>query len=248
MTVRELSHVELYTKDKIPPVHHLVSALGYERVADSVGVDRSSVLLDRGDIRLVVTSGWATRGFVSRYGEGIADIAVLCDDVATIRDAALAAGATVTYSAQGDPVLSGIGEVVHTLLPLAGQDPRALPSGRAWVPSAGRPEPAERGDALDCFVLHLDPDVLERYAGFCVDVLGFAGPAPTDLTAGGRTVTGLAVYGASGRVAFALVARDGVLPEWPDVLDGGHAVPTGPDFARHRTGETPLRRSSKALR
>ncbi|WP_128428390.1 hypothetical protein [Streptomyces cyaneus] len=236
MTVRELSHVELYTKDKIPPVHHLVSALGYERTADCVEVDRSSVLLERGGVRLVVTSGCATRGFVSRYGEGIADIAVLCDDVATIRDAALAAGATVTYSAQGDPVVAGIGEVVHTLLPLAGHDPRALPAGRAWVPFPGRTQPAGRGDALDCFVLHLDPDVLERYAQFCTDVLGFARPAPAEFTAGGRTVTGLAVYGTSGQVAFALVARAGALPQWPDVLDEGHAVPTGPDRALLRTG------------
>lgn len=248
MTVRALSHIELYTKDKIPPVQHLVSALGYKQVADSVEVDRSSVLLDHGDIRLIVTSGWATRGFVSRYGEGIADIALLCEDVATTRDAALAAGATITSSPQGDPVVSGIGEIVHTLLPLTGNTPRVLPPGRAWSPLARRREPTERGDAPERFVLHLDADVLERYAAFCVDVLGFARTASAEPTAGRGTHTGHVLYGTSGRLAFLLAARSGKPSEWQDVLDSRHAVSTRPDSAHHLADETPQRRSSKAPR
>ncbi|WP_327388998.1 hypothetical protein [Streptomyces sp. NBC_01207] len=234
MTVRALSHVELYTKDKVPAVRHLVWNRGYGRMADSVEVDRSSVLLGRGEERLIVTSGWATRGFVLRYGEGIADIAVLCDDAAAIADAALTAGATVGYSLQGDPVVTGIGDVVHTLRPFDRHDFGTPLTGRVWVPFDEPFEPGADDGKPSCFVLHLDPDVLERYAEFCVDVLGFTRSAPVEVAAGGQAVPAFSVGGARGHVTFALVARGGERPQWPDVLDNGHTALTGRGPARRR--------------
>ncbi|MET8183491.1 hypothetical protein [Streptomyces sp. NPDC005336] len=234
MTVPALSHVELYMKDKVPVVRHLVWNRGYGRMADSVEVDRSSVLLARGEDRLIVTSGWATRGFMLRYGEGIADIAVLCDDVAAIADAALAAGATVGYSLQGDPVVSGIGNVVHTLRPLARHGFGTPLTGRVWVPFDEPFEPEADGGKPSRFVLHLDPDELERYAEFCVNVLGFARSVPVEVAAGGQTVPTLSVGGAPGHVTFALVARGGERPQWPDVLDNGHTALARSGSARRR--------------
>ena len=57
MAVHDIGYVELYTRDKVSMVNHLVSAMGFTRVADSVAAERSSVLLQQGRVRLAGTSG-----------------------------------------------------------------------------------------------------------------------------------------------------------------------------------------------
>ncbi|MFF5537769.1 VOC family protein [Streptomyces cinerochromogenes] len=207
MTVRDIAHVELYTRDKISAVRHYVATRGFVQVADCVEVDRSSALLRRGEAQLVITSGWATRGFLARNGEGVADVAVTCGDVAATVEAARAYGATVTHGPQGAPVVSGPGDVVHTLLPEPAPGARALPAGRTWIPY---PEPAPSAappEALHRVVLGMPADLLGPYAAFCKDVLGFTRRAPEGVAPAERADDGPVLYGASGRAAFVLRAR-----------------------------------------
>lgn len=122
MAVRDMAYVELFTSDERVTVDYFVSAMGFSREAKSTDHDRSSVLLRQGEVRLVVSSGPATWKFLDAHGDGIADLAMTCDDVARTRDEAVAAGADVVESAAGHPVVSGFGGVSHTLLPDADAD------------------------------------------------------------------------------------------------------------------------------
>ncbi|AVH54686.1 MULTISPECIES: hypothetical protein [Streptomyces] len=202
MKAQDVSHIEIYARDKKPVMRRLVSDLRFVRVADSVEVDRSSVLLRRGNAQVVITSGWATRRAGSRHQERIADIAVACDDVDATRNAALAAGATVTLSAQGNPIVSGIGDVTYTLLP-AGTRAGFLPDGRNWVPSppqAAQPEP----DGPDHVTLRLDMEIPDNHAAFYRNVLNVASPwtEPAPPQAGTDV---LALQSSTGRVSVVLV-------------------------------------------
>ncbi|WP_228718088.1 hypothetical protein [Kitasatospora acidiphila] len=62
MAVHDIAYVELYTRDKLSTVDYFVSAMGFTRVADSVEAEQSSVLLQQGEVRLVVTSGRGSSG------------------------------------------------------------------------------------------------------------------------------------------------------------------------------------------
>ncbi|MFG2378309.1 hypothetical protein ACGFY9_43500 [Streptomyces sp. NPDC048504] len=135
-----IAYFELYAKDKQRTAQYLVSALGFECVADSVAPDRSSLLLRQDTASLVVTSGPATWGFLDAHGDGIADIALHCTDVTATAERALRAGAREVGSARGNPILAGAGGMNHTLLP-AGHTPAGRPGGHRWARLPQSPAP-----------------------------------------------------------------------------------------------------------
>ncbi|MFE9426140.1 hypothetical protein ACFYNO_24630 [Kitasatospora sp. NPDC006697] len=191
MAVQDIAFVELYTRDKVSAVDRLVSATGFTRVADSVAADRSSVLLRRGGAQLVVTSGRGIWRFLDDHGDGVADIAFGCADVARAEAAALAAGAQPAGPDRGLPVFAGFGAVVHTLVPL-----RALPPGRNWTPVPGPAAgPAVR---LDHLAVGLPAAAVPRYARLYRDAFGLdrrdeaAADRVALRAAGGRTLLTLA--------------------------------------------------------
>ncbi|MET8691591.1 VOC family protein [Streptomyces bauhiniae] len=172
MAMRGVSHVELFVRDKVSTVRHLVSSLGFTHVADCVEVDRSSALLRCGDVQVVATSGWATRAFIARNGEGVAGVAVTCDDVPAAARAARTLGAGVGDLAGGGATVTGIGDVTHTLLPAGGHDPGGPPAGRRWVPRDDAWPAAGDAWALERVELRLPAALRERYAVFCGRVFG----------------------------------------------------------------------------
>ncbi|GAB2810931.1 VOC family protein [Streptomyces daliensis] len=140
MTVHDIAYVELYTSNKKSAVDYFVSSMGFSRVAEAVGVDHSSALLRQGTVQLAVTTGPATWRFLGEHGDGIADIALTCDDVEEAVRSAVAAGATVTGPgqsrmglAQGNPAVSAFGGTTHTLLPRDHGPAAGPPPGRNWT-------------------------------------------------------------------------------------------------------------------
>ncbi|RZU44191.1 glyoxalase/bleomycin resistance protein/dioxygenase superfamily protein [Streptomyces sp. BK022] len=172
MAMRGVSHVEVFVRDKVSAVRHLRSSLGFAHVADCVEVDRSSALLRRGEVQVVATSGWATRAFIARNGEGVAGFAVTCDDVPAAEGAARALGAEVSALPRGRVTVTGIGDVAHTLLPADGHDPGAPPAGRRWVPRDGAWPAAGGAWALERVELRLPVALRERYPAFLSRVFG----------------------------------------------------------------------------
>ncbi|MFF5307049.1 VOC family protein [Streptomyces sp. NPDC013161] len=203
MTVRDIAYVELYAKDKQSAVDYFVSALGFACVADSVGPDRSSVLLRQGAVHLIVTSGPATWKFLDNHGDGIADIAMTCEDVAAAWERAGRAGARLVSSTRGNPILSGCGDVTHTLLPAATDPATGLPPGHRWVTMAQRPgRPAERIRALDHIAFRLDGHDLEGQAAFYRAAFGFSQDSPAYGT------SSIVVRSGTGGVTFTLAGSD----------------------------------------
>lgn len=207
----DIAYIELYTSTKKAVVDYFVTSMGFVRTADTVAVDSSSALLRQGSVHLVVTTGPATWGFLDAHGDGIADIAFTCEDVDETVRAAVAAGARLSASAQGDPAVSGFGGVTHTLVP-AGAWPNALPPGRSWAPvpdSAAAPAGrTQHIQSLDHVAICLDGGSLEKYADFYRDAFGFSRYSSEYVDVGAHAMDSVVVRSASGRITFTLVAPD----------------------------------------
>ncbi|GAA1242964.1 4-hydroxyphenylpyruvate dioxygenase [Kitasatospora nipponensis] len=209
MAVQDIAYFELYTRDKVKTVDYFVSAMGFTRVADCVEVDRSSVLLSQGGVRLLVTSGRGIWRFLEKHGDGIADIAMTCDDVAATRRAALAAGAEPVGTLREYPVVSGFGDVSHTLLPANGGLVDGLPVCRRWTPTRMEPA-AEAGriTALGHVAVCVNAGTLAQYADFYRDAFGFSRHAGECVALGGQAMEAVVVRSASERVDITLAAPD----------------------------------------
>ncbi|WP_405774661.1 4-hydroxyphenylpyruvate dioxygenase [Streptomyces sp. NBC_00859] len=208
MVVQDIAYVELFTRDKRSTLDHLVTAMGFTPVADSVEVDRSSMLLRQGDVRIIVTSGRGIWGFLDAHGDGIADIALTCDDVESTRDAALLAGTEPAASLRGSTVVSGFGNVVHTLIPAAGASADRLPPDRTWIPSFGMRRPQGRIRSLDHIAVCLAGGTLTEYADLYRDGFGFSRFSAEYVAVGGQAMDSIVVRSATGGTTFTLVGPD----------------------------------------
>ncbi|MFD8006061.1 4-hydroxyphenylpyruvate dioxygenase [Streptomyces mirabilis] len=209
MAVRDIAYAELYTSDKSSSVDYFVSSFGFTRVADAVTVDRSSVLLRQGGVDLLVTSGRGIWKFLDEHGEGIADIALTCDDVSGTCRAAGAAGGNIVGSTGGNPVLSGFGGVSHTLLPAADGPGSAFPAGHNWVATSGEPiRPTGRLRLLDHVAICLEGNTLAEFADYYGDAFGLSRYSSEYVGVGGQAMDSIVVRSASGGVTFTLVAPD----------------------------------------
>ncbi|MEV8547784.1 4-hydroxyphenylpyruvate dioxygenase [Streptomyces sp. NPDC051572] len=208
MAVQDIAHVEMYTRDKVSTVDYFVSAMGFMQIADSVEVDRSSTLLRQGEVQLVITSGRGVWKFLDSHGDGIADIALTCDDVAATRDAALAAGAESADSPYGTPVVSGFGDVSHSLLPPIEMPAVALPPGRRWEAAPRSSRSTGRIRSLDHIAVCLEGGSLPKYADFYRDAFGFSRYSSEYVAVGAQAMDSIVVRSDSERVIFTLVAPD----------------------------------------
>jgi 4-hydroxymandelate synthase len=208
MAVRDIAHVELYTHDSQSSVNYFTAAMGFTKAAEYADHDRSCVLLRQGEVRLVVTSGPATSRFLEQHGDGIADIALTCDDVAATRTAALAAGALPASAMPGQVAVSGFGGVRHTLLPHPGADGEP-PVDRAWTAVANLSSPVDgRIGVLDHLAICLEGGSLSERANFYGSAFGLARYSSEYVDTGGQGMDSIVVRSESGKVTFTLVAPD----------------------------------------
>ncbi len=208
MVAHDIAYIELYTKDKVSAIDHLVSGLGFTRVADSVEADRSSVLLRQGSVQVVLTSGRGVWRFLDEHGDGVVDVALTCDDVVATTASAAAAGAKVTTSSYGPPVASGFGDVNHSLVHV-GVSPSGLPPGRNWVYTPGVSlAPSGRIEALDHVAVCVEGGSLDSYADFYRDGFGLARYSSEYVALDEQAMDSVVVRSPSGNVIFTLVAPD----------------------------------------
>ena len=211
MVARDIEYVELYAGDKRAAVDFYCTSFGFTQVADSAGDGLECALLRQGPVQVVVTSGPATAGFLDAHGDGIADIAMACDDIDDISEAVTAAGGDVRTGVSGFPAVAGFGGVCHTLLPRqAGRELR-LPPGRDWTQSqaATRPgRPANRVASLDHVAVCLAGGTLEDQAGHYIGAFGLRRYSSEYVAVGDQAMDSIVVRSPSGGVTFTLVAPD----------------------------------------
>lgn len=214
MVARNVEYVELYVTDQRSAEDYFVRSLGFARVAESADPQRSSVLLRQGRAQVVVSTGPACAQFLDTHGDGIADIALTCDDVAASVAAAVAGGATPVSQDGGNPVLSGVGDVRHTLLPEPAVGGMRLPAGRAW---AGAAEPAAIPVTtgpdgviwlLDHIAVCVPGGKLADYADFYTEAFGLARYSSEYVDLGNQAMDSIVVRSPSGGITFTLIAPD----------------------------------------
>ncbi|MEU4425170.1 4-hydroxyphenylpyruvate dioxygenase [Actinoplanes sp. NPDC024001] len=204
MAARQIAFIEMYTSEQKTTVDYLGSALGFTRVAQSSDDESHSVLLRQGQLQIVVTAGQRAVAFLDQHGDGVADIAFGCDDVAATYATAVAAGATDFGSSRGNPVVSGFGPVRHTLVP-ASEDV-LLPPGRDWTPLPAERAPQQRINLLDHVAICLETGTLDQHADFYTNAFGMSRYSSEFVDVGGSSMDSVVVRSDSAEVTFTLVA------------------------------------------
>jgi 4-hydroxymandelate synthase len=190
MPVKRIGYVELYVGDLNSSLDYFVGALGFTETGRSAGPGVDSVHLAQGTFRMRVSAGPATAGFVDAHGDGIADIAFVCDDVAAVRERAVAAGASLFTGV--NPAVSGFGDVRHTLLP---DDPReAVADGLI--------------QELDHVAVCVDAATLASSVRFYVDGFGMEIYSSEYIEVGGQAMDSVVVRSPSGGVTFTILEPD----------------------------------------
>jgi 4-hydroxymandelate synthase len=209
MAARDIEYIELYTNDKASIVNYFRLSLGFTQVAESSGHGMDSALLRQGSVQIVVTAGPSTREFLDAHGDGVADIALTCDDVTATRGAVGAAGAWTADSPWGGSVVSGFGGVRHTLLPVARSGTPRLPAGRTWAGMPRAPaRPAERIRVLDHVAVCLESGTLADYADIYRDAFGLARYSSEYIEVGDQAMDSIVVRSLSGGITFTLLEQD----------------------------------------
>jgi 4-hydroxymandelate synthase len=207
MTALDIEYVELYTSDERSAVEYFVSSFGFTRTAESAGCGSHSSLLRQGAVQLIVTSGRATEEFLEAHGDGIADIAFGCDDVAKTRRRAVASGASVISSAPERLVVSGLWGTCHTLVTRSAEG--SLPVGRAWVPIREAPaSPAGRIQMLDHLAVCVEGGTLVDSADFYTDAFGLARYSSEYIEVGDQAMDSIVVRSPSGGITFTILEQD----------------------------------------
>jgi 4-hydroxymandelate synthase len=227
MSAQDIAYVEFYSGEHRSALDYFVSSLGFRRVAESDGSTGHSVLLRQGGVRLVVQEGPSTRAFLDAHGDGIADIAFSCDNVARTRDAALAAGASLVASEPGRVVVSGFGDTCHTLI--ASPDATRLPAGRDWAdapPSEAQSAARSRIRLLDHVAVCVTSGTLANVADFYSEGFGLSRYSGEYTEMGDQAMDSIVVRSPSGGVTFTLLEQD--MSKKPGQIEGFLSRNDGP--------------------
>ncbi|ONI89744.1 4-hydroxyphenylpyruvate dioxygenase [Saccharothrix sp. ALI-22-I] len=209
MAAQEIEYIELYATDQSAVLDYYINSLGFTRVATAARAATNSVLLRQGKVQLIVTSGPGSALFLDEHGDGIADVALNCDNVAAVADAAALAGARVHTTDAGHPSVTGFGGVSHTLLPMPAGDNLRLPPGRPWeVAPTASASPNGRIRLLDHVAICLEGGTLVDHADSYLAAFGLARYSSEYVAVGDQAMDSIVVRSPSGGITFTLVAPD----------------------------------------
>ena len=201
MTVLRIGYIEIYASDRGSLVKYFSSALGFAETAHARtrsggSTLLGSTLLQRGDVRLIVSDGAATEDFLERHGDGVADVAFVCDDVEAVRVGALRAGAQPV----GPDAVSAFGAVWHTLLPASAPD---RPIDREWA-TADTDRDGHIKE-LDHIAVCLDTGGLPGCVAYYLDGFGFERYSSEFIEVGNQAMDSVVVRNGPATVTFTLL-------------------------------------------
>lgn len=190
MPIQNFDYLEFYVGDSKQAAYYLSHAWGFMPIAFSgleTGVrDRSSYVLEQGNVRLLVTSALGPEGDIAEHvklhGDGVKDIALRVDDAerayreATTRGARGVMPPTTRKDDEGVVKLASIatyGDTIHTFVERHNYKGVFLPGFRAIdsdVPRRARPAGLA---AIDHVVGNVELGKMNEWVAFYERVLGF---------------------------------------------------------------------------
>ncbi|MEU6484924.1 4-hydroxyphenylpyruvate dioxygenase [Streptomyces sp. NPDC046887] len=212
MTAHDVEYIEIYTSDLRKTTEYFVAMFGFHEKAGGRAEGLDSVLLVQNQLQVVVSSGPRVTPFLTAHGDGISDIAFSCTDAVATRDKAIAAGAVSLAPAGAPvPVVSGFGNVRHSLVQRAVGADRQLPADRSWTSA---PTPAPRpGDApelrlLDHIAVCLEAGRLHDVVRFYIEGFGFEQYYSEYVSVGEQAMDSIVVRSPSAGITFTIIEPD----------------------------------------
>jgi 4-hydroxymandelate synthase len=205
--VRDVPYVELYTADPDAMTGYFADGMGFTaRPLTGWALDRRSVLLSQGGIRLVVSSPATATGevaqYVERHGDGVADIAFSVSDTKLAYAAAVNRGALPVREPAPRPAVGGgtaitatvvgAGDLLHTFV-------QADPHGDG----AGA-----RLQLVDHAAICLPAGTLRPTVDFYDHVFGLRSIFTERIEVGEQAMNSEVVQSETGQVTFTLIEPD----------------------------------------
>lgn len=215
-----IDHIGLYVNDIATTTKWLADGYGLTvyATADAPGptVRARSVGIGGNDIRLVVTEPLAgdhpAASYVSRHGDGVADIALRVADVAVAYEEAVRRGAEAVSPPQrhGGVVtatVGGFGDVVHTFVQRAeGVDQAALPGLRLVADASSAVGTGLLG--VDHFAVCVEAGRLDATVEYYETVLDFEMIFTERIIVGAQAMNSKVVQSRSGAVTLTVIEPD----------------------------------------
>jgi 4-hydroxymandelate synthase len=192
MAVSTVDHIEFHVADAGASATGLCDGFGFAVTGRSGG----SVRLRQGDINFVLTEavpGNPAARYVGRHGDGVAVIALGCDDPDEAYARAIACGAEAVSAA--DRTVSGFGDVS---LRFVGRTAGDAPGGAA----------GEFAQSLDHAAMCIPAGELKETVRFCEQALGFQQTFAEYISVGAQGMDSIVVQSPAGGVTFTLLEPD----------------------------------------
>jgi 4-hydroxyphenylpyruvate dioxygenase len=236
-----IDHVELYVGNAYQAAHFYRAMFGFRPVARAgleTGMrDRLSVVMEQGDIRLVLTSGLEPDSPIARHaalhGDGVKDVAFRVDDVAGAFETAVRRGARpvaephVHEDDRGRVVRATIGapgDTVHSLVERQGFAGALFPG---FEPIANAPRTTPVGFAeVDHVAVSMEQGQLDHWIQFYKEVLGFHQSHHEMVWTKHSAMNSKVVEDASGKIKFPIVepAHNGGKSQVQEYLNFNHGA------------------------
>ncbi|MEX2236274.1 MAG: 4-hydroxyphenylpyruvate dioxygenase [Dehalococcoidia bacterium] len=192
LPLKAIDHVEFWVGNAFQARHFYEKNFGFKPVARAgleTGVrDRSSYVLEQGEIRYVLTTGLDADSeiadHVRRHGDGVRDICLLVDDVDYSFEQTVKRGARPVaepYSVEDEhgsvrrAIIATYGDTVHSFINRSAYKGPFLPSYQAMSAINGH---AQAGDgsslqAIDHIVGNVELGRMDEWVDFYAKVMGF---------------------------------------------------------------------------
>jgi 4-hydroxymandelate synthase len=217
-------HVQFYAEDVNAVSEELKDAYGFVELQPSRGNTNSntsahSVVLAQGSIVVAVieASGQGpARDFVNSHGDGLARIGLRCTDLRAVYARAVAHGARVIEPPRqiGDAwsaTLSGVGDLVHTVVEQPAAGPELLLPGIGLIPRAEPSSPIGLR-SIDHFAICVPPGELAATAAFYEQAWSFERIFTEKISAGAQAMDSVVVSSPGRGVVLTLIEPAGEEP------------------------------------
>lgn len=202
-SMQAIAYAEFHVEDPVKSAAALVDGYGFTADARyrGPGAGLESTLLVHGGVRLVLsnaaTPGHPAAEYIRRHGDGVAVIAVLCDDARAACDEAARRGARV-ISAE-DCVIAGFGDMALRFVE---------PSDPVLAAPEGGQAPGELLELIDHVAVCVPAGELHPTVAFCEQALGLRPIFSEYIEIGNQAMDSIVVQSESGAVTFTFLEPD----------------------------------------